>query len=275
MADTKLVVEAPLRPYGTGWKVDAESSLSRSAGPATAHLGAPNNIPPECFALLPFAGAPNDQKETSTCTGQAIGKAIKIRLGKLGFDPNWDPSYLGIYAVGKRREMKEQGASEDEPIVDDGCVPTCIMEGIRDVGVPDSTIWPWDPKKAETDVDLAVLKNASKLRVFRWHRMTEDGIHRSDAIANAISKGYPVPFGLRIWQSFFSYKDGTIEKADSDDAGGHMLCIVAYRTRADGTREFMVLNSWGSWGMSGYFWIHESVLALDRASDFFVMEVSQ
>jgi len=149
------------------------------------------------------------------------------------------------------------------------------MRFVQTNGVPREDVWPFDPAMVNEKTPWDVLQDASRFLLFAWWRIYSSGQQRSDAIAQALANGFPVIFGLEIDNAFFGYSGGTIMTMNSDIAGGHMLCIVGYRTRADGTREFLVVNSWGrGWGESGMFWIHEDILESSRSSDFFVVEVS-
>lgn len=261
------VVTAP-RAFGGGWKADAPDERDWKAG---AFLGAPVSIPAEA-SLAHLVDDVNDQKWTSSCVGQALGKALQVRLRKIGFLLAFIPSFGGIYTLARRVGMKDAKA----PLVDDGCFPRDAMTAIKELGVPSAKVWPFDPDKVNEELPWDVLQDATRFLVFQWFRITAFGESRSDAIAQAISKGFPVIFGLRVWDSFLSHLgDGLIREPGKDDAGGHMMTIVGYRTGADGKREFHVLNSWGlGWGDRGFCWIHEDVLSGLRASDFYVIQVS-
>ncbi len=255
---------------GLGWKKDAHDANDRTAA---ALLGAAVNLPAEALGLRDFVLRVNDQKSSSSCVGQAIGKAIHVRLRKIkpasASEPA-EPSCLSIYTPARRRASGPKG-----PLVDRGCAPRDAMFSIRDVGVAPESVWPFDLSKVDVDVPWDELQAASKFLVFEWYRVAADGSHRSDAIAQALVKGYPVVFGLDLWHGFEDYAGGTLLSVGADSVGGHMLCILGYRTRADGTREFLILNSWSDqWGEGGYVWLHENVLASPRADDFYVVQIA-
>lgn len=251
-----------------GWKADEPDERDWKAG---AFFGAPTALPVES-SLAEYVDDVNDQKWTSSCVGQALGKALQVRLRRIGFMLAFIPSFSGIYTIARRIGMKDPEAE----LVDDGCFPRDAMTGIKEMGVPSAAVWPFDPDKINQELPWDALQDATRFRVFQWFRITAFGASRSDAIAQAIAKGFPVIFGLRVWSAFLSFTgDSVIREPGKDDAGGHMMTIVGYRTGADGKREFQILNSWGlGWGDRGLCWIHEDVLSGIRASDFYVIQVS-
>lgn len=258
------------RKHGTGWARDAADARDRTSA---ALLGAPANLPPEALGLKELVTRVNDQKTSSSCVGQAIAKAIHVRLRKIkppGAPEPAEPSSLSIYTPARRRATGPAG-----PLVDQGCAPRDAMMSIRDVGVAREETWPFDLAAVDVDVPWDELQDASKFLVFEWYRVMADGAHRSDAVAQAVAKGFPVVFGLDLWQGFEDYAGGTLLEVGPDSVGGHMLCIVGYRTRADGKREFLIINSWSDqWGEGGFVWLHEDVIASPRADDFYVIQVA-
>lgn len=270
--ESKRLRARPAQPppprFGTGWKRDVNPEAHKTT---QALFGAAARLPPEALELLRWTGQPKDQKRTSSCVGQAIAKATAIRLRKtMGEQAPLEPSAQAIYAFAVRRGMEDPTAK----MRDEGCVPADAMAAVSEMGVPSEEAWPFDPEAIEKDPPWDVFSNAAKFSHFDWFRINVDGAYRSTAIAQALAKGYPVIFGLDLWQAYMDHREGTIQKADDDRVGGHMQVIVGYRTAPNG-REFLVMNSWGEeWGERGFAWIHEGVLASERASDFYVITVA-
>ena len=70
-----------------------------------------------------------------------------------------------------------------------------------------------------------------------------------------LSQNYPVAACFDVNQSFYDIRFNNYVWSGlyGSRQGGHCVCIVGYD---DTTRQFKVLNSWGSgWGRSGYFYI--------------------
>jgi C1A family cysteine protease len=79
------------------------------------------------------------------------------------------------------------------------------------------------------------------------------------AIKGAISKGYPVVLGIRIYRSFESdqvTKHGLISRPDmkrEESLGGHTVCLVGYD---DSMGSFILRSSWGmNWGFAGHAYL--------------------
>lgn len=261
-AQSKKQKAAPPR-RGSGWKKDKHDPKDWSS---RALFGAPVHLPSEA-SIREHVTTVNDQGPSSSCVGQAITRAIHARLRKLGL-PAPELSVLGVYGPARRRAL-----APGEQLRDDGCYPRDAMTSIATIGVPRDETWPFDLEKVDATIPLDVFQDAARFIVFRWWRVFGDGPSRSDGIAQALAKGFPLVFGMTLWSAFFDHKAGTIEVAGRDDAGGHMMAIVAYRTRHDGKREFLILNSWGTtWGEGGFCWIHEDVICGPRCSDFYAIQ---
>ena len=254
---------SPPAPFGRGYKQDAPDGRDWNA---SARFGAVNKLPAEALGLKEFVRRVHDQSITGSCVGQALSQAIDTRLRKLGFNGP-EPSSLALYAGAR---SVDHGKLEDN-----GCYPRDAMRFSQTNGVPREDVWPFDVAKVNEKLPWDVLQDASRFLLFQWWRIYSSGQQRSDAVAQAIAAGFPVIFGLEIDNAFFGYSGGTIMQMNADRAGGHMLCIIGYRTREDGTREFLIVNSWGyGWGEYGMCWMHEDVLETSRATDFYVIEVS-
>jgi hypothetical protein len=48
----------------------------------------------------------------------------------------------------------------------------------------------------------------------------------------------------------------------SDPEGGHAVMLAGYRTASDGSRQFLIHNSWGTdWGDGGYAWVSDRMIS--------------
>lgn len=66
----------------------------------------------------------------------------------------------------------------------------------------------------------------------------------------------PIQTGFMVYNDFFSYKSGVYKHTSGGLAGGHAVKVDGWGVTNDGTKYWIVQNSWGaSWGMSGFFWI--------------------
>ncbi len=257
----------PPAPWGTGWKADAPDDRDYKAG---ARFGAPKNLPAEALALVDHVARVKDQKNTESCVGQAIGSGLDCRLSKLGF-ARAESSSAAIYkmALGKNR------TDPKTPLIDDGCWPRDAMSAIAEIGVPSAADVPFDPATITEELAWDAFQAASKFIVFQWFKIFATGASRADEVANTIAQGYPVVCGITLDPAFYQYQGGTIMQWGAEKKGGHMVMICGYRTRSDGRREFLFLNSWGTgWGEGGFFWVHEDALGSSRVSDVYALVVS-
>lgn len=76
-----------------------------------------------------------------------------------------------------------------------------------------------------------------------------------------LSQNYPIAACFDVNQSFYDIRlnNHVWSNLYGTRQGGHCVCIVGYD---DTTRQFKVLNSWGSgWGRSGYFYVTYDTMA--------------
>jgi hypothetical protein len=117
-------------------------------------------------------------------------------------------------------------------------------------GIPGIDVWPFDPFGINQEPDLFDLEVASQFELQGYYRIDEEGPTRLDAIRQAIAEGIPVCIGVMVDQAFEDYSGGLLGAPDlTNPLGGHMLCVVGFKS--DGT--FRVVNQWGSsWGDHGF-----------------------
>ena len=250
--------------FETGYVPDVPDARDYDA---SARFGAPVDLPAESLGLRAFVRRVTRQVGSS-CVGMAIARAIDCRLRRLRFRGP-EPSGMAIYAGALQ-------ALGEKPYRDEGSRARDAMAFVKEIGVPREEIWPSDDRSlVARELPWHVHQDASRFLLFRWWRISTVGRARSDSIAKALAEEIPVVFGLDLDEKFHAYRSGTIEHLDDTRGGGHMLCILGYRTEADGSRVFLVINSWGEeWGENGYCWIHERVICSSRAGDFYAIEVS-
>jgi C1A family cysteine protease len=270
----------PVPPGGVerslGWKKNPRDERDVSARPM---LGAPATLPGEWYGLLNYVIAAMDQSISSACVGFAIAAAIMIRLRMM----NAYVTQVSAFAIYAWARMVSK-ADKDDPILDSGCYPRLAMQAVREHGVPSEEAWPFDVSMVNEELPWDVQKKASAGRITRWFRLDSDGVGLLHDVMHALVQGYPVVFGTFVDTAFMSHgiaesldKAPIIKSINLGDArgGGHMMCIVAYRTDKDGQIEFLVLNSWGlTWGYRGMAWVHQDVMLNAESSDFHAMQVT-
>ncbi len=101
--------------------------------------------------------------------------------------------------------------------------------------------------------------SAEKIASWAWVTTTPANLN---AIKTALAAYGPLVTTMDVYDDFFYYSGGVYEYTNSAYAGGHAILIVGYKddTSVDGGGYFIVKNSWGNWGESGYFRIAYSQL---------------
>lgn len=216
---------------------------------------------------LGFPEGPYDQGQLGSCVSNGTAAAVDFARVKQGLQPLDRPSRLFIYYQGRKRG--------GYPIDQDTGLE--IRDGFKVIaadGAPPERDWPYDisqfavqpPTQAYADgaLDQAVAYGA---------------VQPGDVDA-AVASGYPVVFGIQLYESFESQaveQSGIVPiPADSEQVvGGHCMVIVSTPKPGseilggDPTLQYRkVRNSWGTgWGIGGYCWM--PLQMFDRWADDF------
>ncbi len=286
-ADTTPLPRTPGRKYGKGYVADHKVGHDRSKDLSIRHLlGGSTNVLREA-SLEQLISDVWDQRQTSSCTGHAFGRASQLRLLRLAQDAGValsvpKPSVTFIYQCG----VAAGNPSPNDPLVDQGASPSLVMRGMAVQGVPPDSACPAGGFDAAYDADslahefvtdepdMEALAEASTFVLQGWYRIDEGTDQTVQDVAQALAAGYPVVVGVEVDQAFED-QDGTkvCPPCGPASLGGHMLCIVGYRTNARGELEFRVCNSWGpGWADHGLFWA--SAAWLKSGTDLFAITVT-
>ena len=247
------VVQSVLGKKGYGYKPDLPDSRDLML---SAHLG--TAVAPPKGSVRDDRVKPKDQGPTSSCTGQGTSQAFRLACLKAGTECP-DLSALFPYDLGRSIE-----GTENE---DNGAVIRDVIKAGVQWGFADESAWPFRVSKVNTPPSIKAYRSAYDRRgAHKYHRIAAGDVN---SVRLAIAAGYPVVAGWNLSQSFEDWNGrGVIGAQKAPYVGGHCMPIVAYA--ADGT--FDLLNSWGSWGISGYALVGSAFIA--AASDIWALQLT-
>lgn len=199
-----------------------------------------------------------DQEESSSCVGFAVGAAVEYLSGA-----NQRVSKLAIYTASRALERPAPGV-----LTDNGCMPLSALAAItaNESALVADKLWPFKAKHVNKRLPLDIYQSAEGSTV-DYYRIG-DASARSSLVKHAIGQGFPVVFAMKIRDEYVSGPDYyRAESTDRTVVGSHMQAITGY------DREwFRVRNSWGiEWANRGYTDIHRSVIDSDDCLDFYAI----
>jgi hypothetical protein len=212
--------------------------------------GAPDSLPKK-VDLRPHMTEVENQEHTNSCAANAIAGAYEY-LVKRHLDEAYDVSRLFIYYNGRY--------AESETIEDEGMTIEGAIQGLREYGAPSEETWPFDPDMVNEEPSEEAYEEAAQFVV-------EDAAlvpTELDTWKRVLAEGYPIVFGLSLFDSFDAHrKPGLVpmpsrRESGRESHGGHAMLCVGY---SDPDQLFIVRNSWGEeWGDAGYCYIPYSYM---------------
>jgi C1A family cysteine protease len=202
-----------------------------------------------------------DQVDTSSCVGHSTAEGFAWDLRRLGYG-QWLPSRLGIY-YGAR-------AIEGYTAVDGGCEIRNAVKVLATQGAAPEAFWPFNPKRVLDAPSPGYYAEARNHLAVSYERVDQT----ETAIKRAIYAGFPIIFGISIFDSFESDAVATsgvvpYPKNSESNLGGHAILMCGY-----GKTRVTFRNSWGpKWGRAGNATIGlDYVLNPDLAGDFWIVK---
>lgn len=258
--------------YGLGFRRDTHATHD---GDARAYL---DSLPPptegsvrQPISFLEQVGGVLDQRQTSTCVGQAAKRAVDLRAAALGLTI---PSGSATAARNLALEIEARlDGRAGAPLEDVGCEPSLLVQALRTYGVPSETSCPFGPDTLTKRLTLAELEDADKrlpvfVRAFRG--ITSTGAQRLEDVTAALGQGFPVMLAICASTSAFQQcgPDDVLTAWASSKGTDHMVQLVEYTATG-----FTLCNSWGpSWGRGGLASVDAGLVA--AADHLFIVDLS-
>ena len=224
---------------------------NRDAG---EHLvgSAPPVLPKEALALVEALSPFKDQGSSSTCVSHGIANGAEARLRVLNPNAVIPPSSVRqIYTTSNEIAR----ATKKSPIALDGTYPRVAMKVCADIGVAPDTEWPFRNalgviNNVAKEVPLDVFQRASAWKLKEQFTVYATGLQRVRTVATGLVNRIPFPCAGRVDTRFMNHTGKDVLPAPNprQDRGGHMVCIIGFRTAANGRLEFLIVNSWDVWG---------------------------
>ena len=216
---------------------------------------------PSIVDLRAFCSPIENQGSLGSCTGQAIAGAIEL-LNKRNRKPT-DVSRLFIYYY--ERLLLGTVNYDSGAYIRDG------IKATNHYGASLESYWPYDIRKFRQEPISEAKTDALKRKVTRYERVND-----FNGCIDALSNGYPVVMGFRVYDSFMSKnvaKTGIMPYPNTKRErllGGHAVLLVGYNKSK---KVFIARNSWGTnWGDKGYFYMPFNIINPNMSSDYWIIK---
>lgn len=254
----KIVPKVNGTKMGMGWKRDLPDPRDFKF-----KVTAPIELP-EMVDLRAQCPPIYDQGELGSCTANAMGAAFQFEQIKQGKE-NFIPSRLFIYY---NTRVIEGTVNSDA-----GATMRNTMKSLVDSGTCPETKWVYNISKFATKPTFCCYQIAKNNQVLQYLRVTHD----LNEIKTCLALGYPVAFGMMLFESFMTQTVADTGNAimplpNESAIGGHAVLAVGY----DNAKNCLIMrNSWNtSWGDKGYFYLpYEYITTPNLAADFWTIRM--
>lgn len=206
-----------------------------------------------------------DQGQSSSCTANAICYAYKFDQKRQFVNPSIEPSRLFVYY--NERDMEDSINYDSGAQIRDG------IKSLNTYGVCEEKLYPYEISRFREKPSELAYHNSNQHKSVEYYSVSQD----LNSLKSALVSGLLIVFGFSVYEYFESEevaKTGIVYMPRISESliGGHAVCAVGYN---DDTKEFKVVNSWGSnWGDRGFFYLpYDYVTNSNLASDFWVLKL--
>lgn len=196
---------------------------------------------PNKVDLRPYFLTPRNQKYTQACTGFAIAGVLEYYLNK-EFSMNREVSPLHLWYFGKKLHGWEK---DNKGVWLRNSFKALFNEGfVYEFNFPFKPDYLREPTRGNTYIVVELSKML--LREMEYQSIS------TYQVKDALSKGRPIIFGIKLNSSFYGNKTGKIKNITPSN-NSHAMCLVGYD---NSTNCYIARNSWDtSWGDDGYCYI--------------------
>lgn len=192
--------------------------------------------------LRKYMTAVENQGQIGSCTANAAAGAYEYLLNRKQGVSDYDVSRLFLYyniRVIRHTENQDSGGAIQD-----------IVTSLKNDGICSENTWPYVENKFKQKPNQQAYEEAKSNKISKFECIPRE----LNAWKSALAQGNPIIFGLLIFPSFQTPRNGRIPMPGNEKAdGGHAMCCVGY---SDPDRVFIVRNSWGhQWGDGGYCYI--------------------
>jgi C1A family cysteine protease len=202
---------------------------------------------------------PYDQGRLPSCASNAVAAALVYLQAARGREVI-PPSRMYLYW----NERFGPGRPSSE-----GVSLRVALKSLNSYGVCPEELWPYRAGTLDRNPSYAAYEAARYTRGVQYQRIVvppDQPAEAAKALRQCVANGWPVLFGVTVYDNFLESRVGKNGMIDEPSAGsrayfGHAGLIVGYQRDGDGT-VFTCQNSWGTdWGDHGFYRLPDSYLA--------------
>lgn len=194
--------------------------------------------------LRPYTSTRHGQGKTSSCTANAVVKALEIKKIILhGHEHHVDLSRLFLYYYARDR------MTPSETNKDDGTHISLVCDVLQDLGVCREEMHPFSKDNVLVKPSVMATREARLNKIKGHFKLKSQGNDLIDDILFNLQAGNPVVFGTAIGEDWLKYRGGKEPlTVPLFPKGHHAMVVVGF---VNGL--FIIENSWGmKWGEEGF-----------------------